>query len=87
MATVPPPDEVWVDSRPMTDRREWRDSKRFRRIVTVSSFVPYGHVEGLSAWQEYTRGRWTAMDYPAARKTRILAHVFLHRFRRAEESS
>lgn len=86
MTTVPQPDEVWIDSRPMTDRSEWRDPKRFRRIVTVTSFVPYGHVEGLSSWQEYTRKGWTAMEYPPVRKTRILSHVFLNRFRRAEES-
>lgn len=86
MATDPQPDEVWIDQRPTTDRSEWRDATRYRRVVTVTSFTPYGYVEGLSSWQERTRKGWTAMGYPPARKTRILSHVFLQRFRRAEES-
>lgn len=80
MATIPKRGEVWIDLRPMTDRREWRDSTKYRRIVTVVDYSPHGSVEGLSAWQEKTRKGWATMEYPPARKTRILAHVFVRRF-------
>jgi hypothetical protein len=80
MAAVPKRDEVWVDRRPMTDRREWRDDTKFRRVVTVAHYSPHGWVEGLSTWQEKTREGWTTMEYPPSRSTRILAHVFMRRF-------
>ena len=86
MTSMPQRDEVWYDLRPMTDRREWRDSSRFRRIVTVIHFEPNGFAEGKSAWQTRVGGVWTTMDYPAARYTRIRADAFVRRFLRVEAS-
>lgn len=80
MATIPKRGEVWVDLRPTTDRREWRDSTRFRRVVTVIHFDVDGFAEGKSAWQTYVDDAWTTMDYPAERYTRIRAGEFARRF-------
>lgn len=84
--STPRPGEVWIDRRPMTDRREWRDAARFRRVVAVTSFDPDGFAEGSSSWQEHSNTGWATMDYPTARTTRIRASVFLQRFVRSEES-
>lgn len=84
---TPKPGQTWIDLRPMTDRAEWRDAKKFRRYVTVTSFEPHGHCEGISGWQKKARnGQWVGLEYPPPRRTRILAHVFVRRFVRAEES-
>lgn len=84
MATAPKPGDIWIDSRPMTDRREWRDATKFRRCVTVTG-ASDRYVEGSSFWQERKRGQWVDMPYPPSRSTRILADVFAHRFKPAED--
>lgn len=83
----PKPGEVWIDSRPMTDRMEWKDATKYRRIVVVTEFSPDGWAEGRSSWQKKARtGGWVDLDYPPARSTRILAHVFVRRFSRLDAS-
>jgi hypothetical protein len=86
MTATPQPGQTWIDQRPMTDRREWRDKTRYRRLVAVTASDPDGFVEGFSSWQVRARTGWTAMDYPPARTTRISADVFVRRFVRSEES-
>lgn len=83
----PKPGEVWIDLRPMTDRMEWKDATKFRRLVVVTEFSPHGWAEGRSSWQQNKRGSWVDLDYPPARSTRILAHVFTRRFVRDEATS
>ncbi len=60
MGATPQPGETWIDSRPMTDRREWRDATKFRRCVTVTA-VDHSYIEGSSFWQERKRGQWVEM--------------------------
>jgi hypothetical protein len=83
--TTPQPGDVWLDSRPMTDRPEWRDKTRFRRVVRVTAFEAHGWAEGKSSWQERKRGHWADMEFPPPRTTRILAVEFLRRFARIED--
>jgi hypothetical protein len=83
--STPQPGEVWIDSRPSTDRAEWRDATKFRRVLLVESFEPDRNVVGKSSWQERRREQWADMGYPPPRTTRIQAAVFLRRFHRDED--
>lgn len=82
--TIPEPGQHWIDLRPMTDRKEWRDSTKFRRCIDVVKFEANGWAEGYSYWEKHYADGWREMNYPGRRWTRILAHVFERRFIRKE---
>lgn len=71
--------ENWIDLRPMTDRPEMRDEKKYRRCVGITE-VNETYVHGRSYWQRKKAGEWVTEEYPPARQTRILRHVFERRF-------